>query len=625
MASDGRIRLAPLMLAAGTTVEGYRIEGLLGEGGMATVYKARQASLNRVVALKIVARRVGEDAAFRERFQRECEIQAGLDHPNIVPVYEAGESEHGLWLTMRLVRGPTLRELLIAENLSPERALELLTPIARALDVAHETGLIHRDITPQNILIDERGHPYLSDFGITKGRGDRSLTRTGQFVGTLDYVAPEQIRDEPSGTATDTYALTAILFECLTGRVPFDKGNEAAVLYAHISEDPPRASEIDSSLPAALDPVLEKGLAKQPADRYAKASDLIAAAEEALQGDSGEPEALPLALPARRNRGLFRSRPEPERQGIPLRRALSLALLALLLAAAALAAGAISSGDSNPDSRRVDAGDLELDLPQGWIAVKGKRSGIPGLPLKDPLALAPRGRLGREAVVVGVSSASGRTLLPTAFRQTLAGRARGTPVSLGSLEALRYLGLRQRESADRLTAFVSPTDAGVATLVCRPSKAGTEFPELCQRLASSLELTRGKAFPLGPSPLLAVALRRQLAALAERRTALRRKLGAAGSAARQAAAATGLAAAFRRAARSLSALRVTPQSAAALAALVEALRSTRDSYKLLATAARQEDAGAYNDAVARVNRSEAAVDRRLLALRQLGYQVGPAE
>jgi serine/threonine protein kinase len=594
---------------------------------MATVYEAHQVSLNRVVALKVLAQRVGSDPAFRDRFRRECEAQAGLDHPNIVPIYAAGESEYGLWLTMRLVKGPTLRELLTEKGLSPDQALELLTPVARALDVAHEHGLIHRDITPQNILVDERGHPYLADFGITKGRGDRSLTRTGQFVGTLDYVAPEQIRDESTGAATDVYSLTAILFECLTGRVPFDKKSEAAVLYAHIAESPPRACELESALPEAIDRVLEKGLAKQPFDRYPRASDLIEAAEEALEnhGDQPEPEALvvsPEPSHPSGNGDLPPPSTAPKGPRPMPRRLLALVPLALLLVAAVFGLGMLTDGASDAGPTRVSAGNLTVDLPPAWTAVKSRRSGVPGLRLADPVVLKPRESPGDASVVVGLSSAIGKTLLPPALRRTPEGPAKGTPVSLGTLEALGYLDLDTPGSTDPLAVFASPTDSGVATVACRPHRRGTEFSETCQRLASTLELNRGKAFPLGPSPALAAVLRRQFATLTERRAALRRRLDAAGKAERQAAISSELATAFRRTAHTLSTRQVTPQSAAGLAGVVGSLRSTRDAYKELATAARREDAGAYERAKAKVAEGENMVDRRLVNMRRLGYRVG---
>ena len=596
-------------------VAGHRIERLIGEGGMAAVYEAHQVSLNRDVALKILAQRVGADPSFQDRFWRECKAQARLDHPNIVPIYAADGSDYGLWLAMRLVKGPTLREILNKEKLDPERVLELLTPIAEALDVAHEHDLIHRDITPQNILVEDR-HPFLADFGITKGRRDRSLTRTGQFLGTLDYVAPEQIEDQPTGAATDVYSLAAILFECLAGRVPFDKGSEYAVLFAHVHEDPPQVTALDHALPEAIDLVLAKGLAKLPADRYGSASDLLNAAEGALKAPTPAPAPLPPPAPAGAS-----TASEPERRRIG-RRLLALGSVALLLAVAALGLGAISSDSSSPKPARASTGALEVDLPAHWTATKSEQSGIPGLPLENPLVMKPRDPSGGESVVVGVSPATGKTLLPPDLQPALGGPLRGTPVSLGALEALRYRELRTPGLGDPLAVFTSPTSAGVATVACRPDGRGSELFELCARLASTLELERGDAFPLGPSPELAKALRRQVAILGERRSTLRRRLGTASGADRQAAIASELAAAFRRAAHGLSGREITPQSAAGLAGVVESLRATRDAYKGLATAARHENRTAYRGAAVEVAQGEAAVDRRLLALRELGYRVG---
>ena len=184
------------MLTTGSEVAGYRIEGILGHGGMGVVYEARQLSLDRHVALKLLAPQLGMDDSFRERFRHEGRIQAALDHPHIVTVLEAGEIDEGLYLAMRLIEGATLKDLIIARELEVARTLRLLTPIADALDTAHEAGLIHRDIKPQNILVGARDHAYLADFGLTKAIDDAGLTRTGQFVGTVDYIAPEQIRGE---------------------------------------------------------------------------------------------------------------------------------------------------------------------------------------------------------------------------------------------------------------------------------------------------------------------------------------------------------------------------------------------------------------------------------------------
>jgi serine/threonine protein kinase len=174
------------VLERGTIVSGYRIDGVLGEGGMGVVYRATQLSLNRTVALKLLASELSDDAGFRERFRREGQLQAAIDHPHIVTVYEAGQTEQGLFLAMRLVRGPTLKDEILAERLEPARGLAVLAQVADALDAAHEVGLIHRDVKPQNILIASRDHAYLADFGLTKAPDDSSLTETGQFVGTTD-------------------------------------------------------------------------------------------------------------------------------------------------------------------------------------------------------------------------------------------------------------------------------------------------------------------------------------------------------------------------------------------------------------------------------------------------------
>jgi hypothetical protein len=271
-----------LALEKGTELAGYRVEGILGQGGMGVVYEATQLSLDRTVALKLLAANLGDDPAFRERFRREGLLQAAIDHPNIVTVYEAGNTDQGLFLAMRLVRGPNLKDMILARELDAGRSLRILTPIADALDVAHGQGLIHRDIKPQNILVSGRDHAYLADFGLTKAPGEKSLTKTGQFVGTLDYISPEQIRGKPASSKSDIYALAAVLYECLTGVVPYAKDSEAAVLYAHMSDEPPSVTDARPELPAGLDAVIRKAMAKDPEERHGSASELMRDAEEAF-------------------------------------------------------------------------------------------------------------------------------------------------------------------------------------------------------------------------------------------------------------------------------------------------------------------------------------------------------
>ena len=291
------------MLAPGDDVAGYRIDSVLGRGGMGVVYTATQRSLNRTVALKFLADVLGSDADFRERFRREGLIQAALDHPNIVPVYEAGEVDEGLFLAMRLVRGSNLKELIVGGGLGVARTLNVLSPIADALDAAHEAGLIHRDIKPQNILVGARDHAYLADFGLTKEAGATGVTKTGQFVGTFDYVAPELISGDIGGPLSDQYALTAVLYECLTGEVPFVRLTDAALLYAHVADPVPAVTARRDDLPGEIDAVIGRGLAKVPDERFESASAMIAAAATALADvahDAPGPFGSPMPTDARR-------------------------------------------------------------------------------------------------------------------------------------------------------------------------------------------------------------------------------------------------------------------------------------------------------------------------------------
>lgn len=270
------------MLPRGAQVAGYEVEGVLGAGGMGVVYEAREQAAGRKVALKVFALANGMDPSFRKRFQREGRIQAAIDHPNIATVFEAGECEEALFIAMRLVRGTNLKALTIAGGLEAERALRTLTAVADALDAAHEAGLTHRDVKPQNILVGDDDRAYLADFGLTKGIGDTRLTRAGEFVGTIDYTAPEQILGQPATGAADVYSLGAVLYECLTGTVPFPRYADAVVMYAHLSEPPPMVTDERPELPPALDDVICRAMAKDPQERQATAGELMRDASRAL-------------------------------------------------------------------------------------------------------------------------------------------------------------------------------------------------------------------------------------------------------------------------------------------------------------------------------------------------------
>ena len=264
-------------LDSGSSFAGYQIESVVGRGGMGVVYRATDLRLQRPVALKLVAPEFAEDELFRRRFLKEPRMAASLDHPNVVPIYEAGEHDGQLYLAMRFVDGSDLRTLLRREGgLPAEHALDILAQVAGALDAAHRRGLVHRDVKPANVLVDEDGHAYLTDFGVTKQLGGNT-TETGHIVGTLDYVAPEQIRGEDVDARADGYALACVLYECLAGRPPFHRNTEAETLWAHMQEPPP-------PLPGhpALQPVMAKALAKDPKHRHATCAELIADARAAL-------------------------------------------------------------------------------------------------------------------------------------------------------------------------------------------------------------------------------------------------------------------------------------------------------------------------------------------------------
>jgi CHASE2 domain-containing sensor protein/predicted Ser/Thr protein kinase len=267
-------------------IAGYRIESVVGRGGMGVVYRATQQALERVVALKLIATERAQDPLYRARFERESRLAASIEHVNVIPVYEAGEDDGLLFIAMRLVEGVDLAQVLQREGrLDPARAGRIVGRLAAALDAAHARGLVHRDVKPANVLLtlDDPEHVYLTDFGVAKELGAAgALTRTGGLVGTLDYLAPESIRGEPAGPAGDVYALAALLSECLTGQIPFPRDSEAAKLWAHVNAAPPAPSRQRPDLPGAVDEVIARGMAKDPAERYESATALARAYERAL-------------------------------------------------------------------------------------------------------------------------------------------------------------------------------------------------------------------------------------------------------------------------------------------------------------------------------------------------------
>ncbi len=271
-------------LSPGTDLAGYRIEQVIGRGGMGVVYRARDESLNRPVAIKLLNESSASDPELRQRFEQEARLMAALDHPNVIPVYAAGEEDDHLYLVMRYVDGTDLARLLRSQGrLSAEESARIVAQVARALDAAHARGLVHRDIKPANVLL-SGDHVYLSDFGITRlvDQHIRS-TDSGNWIGTVDYMSPEHLQGEPTDSLSDVYSLGCLLYTCLTGTPPFHRDSTPATINAQLNERAPKAS-LTRGVPKRFDAVLARALAKRPKDRYPSAGRFATAALAAVQG-----------------------------------------------------------------------------------------------------------------------------------------------------------------------------------------------------------------------------------------------------------------------------------------------------------------------------------------------------
>jgi pSer/pThr/pTyr-binding forkhead associated (FHA) protein/tRNA A-37 threonylcarbamoyl transferase component Bud32 len=273
-------------LPAGTVIAGCRIQDVIGHGDMGVVYRAEELALQRQVALKLILPEHSQDARFRERFRRESQVAASIDHPNVIPILEAGEENGMLFIMMRLVDGTDLRELIASESrVDPLRAARIARQVGGALDAAHARGLVHRDVKPANVLLARADHVYLSDFGLAKREEEGGgLTRQGSIVARAEYVAPEQLVEDRFDALTDVYALGCLLYESLTGQPPFAGSQEGPAMLAHVNEPPPAPSQARPDLPPGFDDVIRRAMAKDPAERFPSAGDVGEAALVAAGG-----------------------------------------------------------------------------------------------------------------------------------------------------------------------------------------------------------------------------------------------------------------------------------------------------------------------------------------------------
>ncbi|MCO1659328.1 serine/threonine-protein kinase [Pseudonocardia humida] len=315
----------------GHVLAGHRIDALIGEGGMGVVYRATHLQLRRTVALKVLPPSLAADHEYRRRFEREAAIAASLEHPNVVPIYDAGHANGILYLSMRFVDGEDLGAVLQREGrLGVERVCALLGPVADALDAVHEAGLVHRDVKPGNVLIARSQRPrggeqvYLCDFGIAKGAAAGSdITSAGQVFGTLQYSSPEQIEGRWLDGRSDQYGLACLAFRCLTGQVPYPRPETAAVIYAHLAADPPRLNQHRPDLPAAADAAIARATAKHPDRRFASCAAFVAALRAAVPALPRPRPGPPHPTPTPRPRPVRQENP-PDGRHRPLRPTLPL-------------------------------------------------------------------------------------------------------------------------------------------------------------------------------------------------------------------------------------------------------------------------------------------------------------
>jgi serine/threonine-protein kinase len=641
------------MLSQGVEINGYRIEGILGRGGMGVVYEATQLSLDRRVALKVLSTDLSDNDEFRSRFAHEARIQAHFSHPHVVTVHDFGEVEGRLYIVMALVKGQTLKELLRAGEIPPARSLALLGQVAEALDTAHVAGLVHRDVKPQNILIAAEDRAFLADFGLTRLSTETGFTRSGQWVGTLQYIAPEQVSGQPAAAAADIYSLAGVLYECLTGSLPFDRGGDVAVLYAHTNEPPPRPTDVCPDLPPALDEVIVRGMAKDPAERPSSAVELIGAARDALAGqpvnagsEAGtvvreHSSARPPRAPRRRSGSLIprtwvpaaessaptqRSAAPTQRLAGPLRRTRSQRRavgLAVGFVCAAIAAGVVAgeagSGRASTTLRSADSPALSVRYADSaWR--RAAATTVAGTPLTGALGLNQGS--GGLMLRAGIAQAADPTLIPTALRARLAEPPSSQRVHLGSVQALRYRNLAISGSSSHVSVLAMPTSYGEALVLCtQPGPLSAHDESACETVANTLTLRAGRPVPLAPNPAYAHLLSTVLARFAAARATLLRQLEHAGSPDAQARALARFAPTCDGARRALATVSVGPQELTSHERIVNALSSICAAYAAMGHAAHLNHSSDYASARGEASSAESSLRGGVHALQSLGYHV----
>lgn len=603
-----------VILPPGEVLGGFRIGDVIGVGGMAVVYRARQISLNREVALKVLSPEYGRDEVFVERFRREGMHVARLDHPNVIPIFDAGEDKGRLFLAMRFVEGMTLAERIRVKPLTAEETLQLLKPVADGLDVAHSIGLVHRDIKPQNILVTGEGHPYLADFGVAKGVDSAELTASGGFIGTLHYAAPEQLLGTATVPATDIYALSAVLYHCLSGTVPYPYDTQARVIAAQLNQPPPQLN-----LPGAEDvsKVIARGMAKDPEARYPSAAELIGAAERAVHG-------LPPSYLGQRpafghgptDAALSSLATIPEGGSAPKRRRIprigprpAAALAAgVVIAAGTLTAISLAEGTATASTHLIRSGPLAIDYTRPWTT--------PRHAFGASLLSAASWAGGAAPIQLG----SGSTTMSAGALAKPAALPGGPPprlVSLLGVPGRTLTRLRDggaaiyswNSSAGRdVSAWVIPTVRGDLAIICSVPLGSTSSMRTCEKMATHVRLEGLQLMAVGRDTSLARSLQGIVGHSPRNRHPLAGMYS--GGAGEPAAAPRRLARTDSRIVSELNKLVVPPRYGSTVSGLRTAFRAEGSALASLAVAAVKDDGRAY----ARASRAIARADRELASL-----------
>jgi hypothetical protein len=680
---------APKPLTLGGAVAGrYELRELLGDGAMGSVYRAFDRDLEREVAVKAMLPALAGDPEFVGRFQREARALARLRHPNIIGVHDLVKvPEGGLFLILELVRGRSLHEVIAAEAPLPwSRCADIGIQVGAALAAAHAAGVVHRDIKPGNILIEETGAARVADFGVARLAEGGGGTRTGSMIGTPSYTSPEQVEGRAATPQADIYSLCVVLFEVATGSPPYDASEGyRAVALQHLASPVPDPCEREPTLPAAAGALIVRGLQKDPGDRFADADELVAALREtrdlpqlrrprpvapptvirppdpeeaagpgpspdvpprasspapvAAEPDR-EPEPAPPAAgtvhrPAAREGAVTPGtvvRPTRDEEAPPARepggRRGAAAWVAGALAVAAVAAIAgllIGRGPEREPApaaaQTIQTAGVETRLPAGWTPVSAT---IPGVSLARGASYAPVDGPAAGLVMVGRSRGTGPTLLPPSLLQRLREVPDdGEAVDLGGAQAVSFTGLPATGIGTDMTVFAVPTGDGVITVACQAAPDHTaQVAAACDTAATSLDLSDDRVYALDPSPAYARAVQGALTPLTRARVAGLARLREARLPEPQAAAASTVAAAHRRAVAALRRVDAGPGPGPAHRSLIASVSRGGTAFARMASAAAREDRAAYDAA----RRDAAAADRDLRAslerLAQLGYAPG---